>query len=226
MSDLASALVPLMVASALLPLQITVTILLAQSASGRIAAAAWVAGMVVVRLIQGLLFGVVLSRGVAEAEGPARPGPIASTLLLVVGVTLLASAIRGWRKEPDEDAPSPRWMNMIGAATPGQAMAAGAGVVAASPKLWVFTLGALAAIAEADLAPSLAAAVYIAFTIVALSVHLAVVGLAYLQPDRADAVLGSLSDGLARYARPLKIGLGVIFGTWFLVKALAGFGLL
>ena len=225
MSDLWATLVPLVIASALLPLQITVTILLAQASAGRIAAAAWVAGMLVIRTAQGVVVGLVLHEGVAEAEGPARPGPIASTLLLVIGVTLLVSAVRGWLKEPDEDAPSPRWMAMIGSASPVQALAAGAGVVAASPKLWVFTLGAIAAIAEEDLSTPAAFALYVAFTIAAVSVHLAIVGLAYLRPDRAVVVLGGMSDRLVRYARPLKIALGLVFGTWFLIKALAGLGL-
>lgn len=67
---------------------------------------------------------------------------------------------------------------------------------------------------------------YLVFTVAALSVHLAIVGLAYLSPDRAAAILGGLSGALVRHARPVKIALGLIFGTWFLLKALAGLGLL
>jgi hypothetical protein len=35
-----------------------------------------------------------------------------------------------------------------------------------------------------------------------------------------------LSDALSSNARPVKIALGLILGTWFLLKALAGLGLL
>jgi hypothetical protein len=226
MNDLWTTLIPLVIASAVLPLQITVTILLAQGTVGHVAAAAWVAGMVMFRVGQGLVFGLVLGQGVAEAEGPARPGPIASTLLLVVGVFLLVSAVRSWLREPDDDAPPPRWMAVLGSATPGQAFAAGAVVVGASPKLWVFTLGAIGAIAEANLDKGAAAALYLAFTFTALSVHIAIVGLAYLSPVRAVAILGRMSDALSSNARPVKIALGLILGTWFLLKALAGLGLL
>lgn len=223
MSDLWSSLIPLVLASAILPLQIAVTVLLAGASAGPAAAMAWVAGMLVVRLGQGVLFGLVLGQA-AAAEDPAGPRLITSTLLLVVGVVLLVSAVRAWLQEPEDDTPSPRWMAVLASATPGRAFLAGAGVVAVSVKLWVFTLGAIGAIAEADLAPTSAAVVYLAFTAAALSIHLSIVGVAIAWPSRAAALLGGIRDALERNARPLKIGLGIVFGTWFLLKALDGLG--
>ncbi len=162
----------------------------------------------------------------ADAEGPDRPGPIVSTLLLVIGVLFLVSALRKLIDEPDEDAPPPRWMVMMSTATPTQAFRFGAGVVAASPKLWAFTLGAIAVIAEADLGRAGALALFLVFVALAESIHLSLVAIAYASPRRAVPALDRVTDLLARYNRPLMIGLGVVFGTWFLLKALAGFGVI
>ncbi len=226
MNDLWTALVPLIVGSAILPVQITVTVLLLRSEVGRLPAVAWVAGMTVVRLAQGIVFGFVIGTGVAEAEGPDRPGPIASTLLLVVAVLFLVGAARKLLDEPDDDAPPPAWMAMMASATPSRALLFGAGVVALSPKLWAFTLGAIGVIAEAGLGQSGAIATFLVFVVAAESIHLALVALADAAPGRAGPMLERVSQALARYNRPLMIGLGVVFGIWFMVKALAGFGVL
>jgi hypothetical protein len=219
-----TALIPLMVGSAILPVQITVTVLLLRSTRGRFAAVAWVAGLTAVRLVQGVVFGLVLGTAVADAESPDRPGPIVSTLLLVIGVLFLVGALRKLLDEPDEDAPPPRWMARMSTATPTQAFGFGAGVVAASPKLWAFTLGAIAVIAEADLGRAGSLALFLVFVVMAESIHLSLVAIAYASPRRAVPVLDRVTDLLARYNRPLMIGLGVVFGTWFLLEALAGFG--
>jgi Sap, sulfolipid-1-addressing protein len=221
-----TALLPLVIGSAILPVQITVTVLLLRSSAGRIAAVAWVAGMTAVRLAQGVVFGLVLGTGASEAEGPDRPGAIVSTLLLVVGVLFLVSALRKLIDEPDEDAPPPRWMLMISTATPRQAFAFGAGVVAASAKLWAFTLGAIGVIAEADLGRADALALFLVFVVLAESVHISLVAFAYASPRRAGPTLDRVTELLARYNRPLMIGLGLVFGVWFLVKALVGFGVI
>lgn len=220
-----ATLLPLMIGSAVLPIQIAVTVLLLQSSAGRIAGAAWVAGMTLVRLGQGLVFGVILETAVA-GEGPQRPGPIASTLLLVAAVVFVISAVKAWRKEPDHDAPPPAWMAKIDSVSPGQALLAGVGVVALSPKLWVFTMAAIAAIAESDATVTGSAGWFLLFVVAAESVHLGLVGLAYLAPDRAAALLPRVSGALARNGRVIKIVLGLGFGAWFFVKALGGFGVI
>jgi hypothetical protein len=221
-----TALLPLVVGSAILPAQITVTVLLLRSSAGRIAAVGWVAGMTAVRLGQGVAFGLVLGSGAADAQGPEQAGPIVSTLLLVIGMLFLASAVRKLIDEPDDDAPPARWMAMLSTATPMQAFGFGAGVVAASPKLWAFTLGALAIIADADLGRAGALGLFLLFVVLAESVHLTLVAVAYASPRRAVPALDRVTDLLARYNRPLMIGIGVVFGAWFLLKALVGFGVI
>lgn len=81
-------------------------------------------------------------------------------------------------------------------------------------------LGAIGAIADAGLGGAGGLAVFAVFVIVAEAVHLAAIGLAVASPARAEVVLGSVSGALERHSRTVMIGLGLVFGAWFLVKSL------
>jgi hypothetical protein len=217
-------LIPLMIGSAVLPIQIAVTVLLLRSSSGRITAVAWVAGMTMVRLAQGIVFGLILGAA-GDTGGDAGAGLVESALLLVVSILLFVMAGKYLLKQPDDDAPAPRWMTLVESATPGRAFLLGLAMTGLSAKLWAFTLGAIGAIVEAGPGQPVSTVMFLAFVIGAQSVHLAAVGAAFAAPQRADVWLGQLSAGLRRHDRTMMIVLGLVFGTWFLVKALAGFGL-
>jgi len=222
MTDLWTTLIPLALATAVLPIQIMITLLLLRSDGGRAKGIAWVAGLATVRLVQYALFGFVLEQAVADpAPGPS---PVEGALLLVVAVLLYVSAARKLANQPDEDAPPPRWMTMLEVASPWRAFAMGAGIVGFSPKLWAFTLGAIGAIAEAELGPAGGWLVYLVWLVAALSVHLIAVLGVLLAPRRAEPVLVRAGDALEARGRPLMIGIGLVFGTWFLLKALVSFG--
>ena len=225
MDGLWGALLPLAIASAVVPVQILITVLLLRSDHGRVASLAWVSGMLTVRLGQGIILGMVVGAGEAGVEEQG-PRPVASLLLLVVAILLLATAARKLVGGPDEDAPPPRWMTMVESATPLRAYLMGVGMLVLGVKSWVFTLGAIAAIGAADLGQEMAVAGYLLFVILAMSVHVAVVGLAYAVPDRADAAMDRFSSLLDRYDRPVTIAVSLVFGAWFLVKALDGLGII
>jgi hypothetical protein len=75
-------LLPMILGSAIMPVAIIVVIVLLMGEKGTLRAAAWIAGMSVVRLAQGIVFGFVY--GAAHADDSASgPSPITSTLLLV-----------------------------------------------------------------------------------------------------------------------------------------------
>ena len=96
--------------------------------------------------------------------------------------------------------------------------------MALSPKLWAFTLGAIGAIQDAELDPAAGWAVFIVWVVAAEALHLLALLAAVVAPARADVVLARAGDALERYNRPVMIGVGVVFGIWFLSKALAAFG--
>jgi len=222
MTDLWTTLIPLALATAVLPIQITITLLLLRSDGGVAKGAAWVAGLAIVRVVQYAVFAFVLEQ--AMANSTPGPSPVEGALLLVVAVFLYVSAARKLADQPDEDAPPPRWMTMLDGASPRMAFAMGAGIVTFSPKLWAFTLGAIGAVGEAELDPAAGWLVYLVWLIAALSVHLvAVLGLVLL-PHQAGPMLGRAADTLEARSRPLLVALGVVFGTWFLLKALVSFG--
>jgi threonine/homoserine/homoserine lactone efflux protein len=222
MGDLWTTLVPLAIATAVLPIQVAITILMLRSPGGRSRAGAWIAGMTLVRLLQYAVFGLVLAGAMDDTETGTSPAE--GALLLVVGVLLLVSAARKLTSQPDEDAPPPRWMTMADGLSAGRAFAMGAGVVALSPKLWAFTLGAIGAIGDAALDPAAGWAVFLAWVVAAEALHLLALVLALVAPARADVLLGRAGDALERRSREVMIGIGLVFGAWFLLKAIAAFG--
>ena len=99
-------LVPLIIGSAVLPMQIIVTLVLLRSPAGLRSAVAFVSGMTVVRLIQGLLLGVIVVPAHAQqTDLESGAGPLMTSFLLIIGILLLATALRQVITGEDPDAP-------------------------------------------------------------------------------------------------------------------------
>ena len=219
MDNLWAALLPLIVGSALVPVQLLITILLI--ANSRLAALAWVAGATTVRLAQGILFGLVLGSGDVSTSD-SGPGLVASTLLLVAALFFLVTAVKHLIGGDDPDAPPPKWMAAIDGLSPARALVFGAGAMVVGVKFWVFTMSAIAVIGDADLGQPAAATTFVAFVVLASSVQLGLIGVAYVAPRRAEVVLARVSGWLTDHTRQLMVVIGFVFGAWFLVKALDG----
>ena len=224
MSDLWGMLLPLVRASALEPIQLTVTILLLRSSVA--AAAGWAAGMSVARLLQGMLFGLVFNGAGAEADSSAARHAVASVVLLVLGVLLIVMAARTLLREPDEDVPPPAWMRINQSVAPLRAAAFGALYVAVAPKLWVFTLGAITAVRDTEPGVATAIVAFLVFALLAVSLNLAVVGYAVAGGESSQRLLELAAGWLERRGRGIKIVVGLVFGTWFVLQALGGLGVL
>jgi hypothetical protein len=221
-----SSLLPLIVGSALVPIQYVITTLLLRSRAGKVTAVAWVAGMTTVRLAQGLVFGLIIGSSTSSSATSDGPGSAVSLLLLAVAILFYVAAVKQILGHPDEDAPPPKWMAKVEEATPGKAFLLGAGVLAISAKFWVFTLGAIAVIGDAGMDRPASITTFLLFVLLAESLQLAVLVVAYVLPARSSAILDRVASLLQRYNRVLVISLGLVFGTWFLVKALTGLGIL
>lgn len=100
----------------------------------------------------------------------------------------------------------------------------GFGVLLIGAKFWVFTLTAVSSIGDADLTRGEGVATFLVFVVLAESVHLAIVGAALVAPDRSAGLLDRASEWLRIHNRVIMIVLGFVFGTWFLIKALDGLG--
>jgi hypothetical protein len=217
-------LVPLIVASALVPVQITLTVLLLRASVGT--AAAWVGGMTATRIAQGVLFGLVFAEAGVAGEGEDGPGLFVSAVLLVVAVLFLTKAAKELLGGRDDDAPPPKWMKLTESVTAGKAFLFGAGYVAVAAKLWVFTLGAIGAIDEASLGRGASIALFLLFVALAEAIPIAIVAYAGLAPSSSQALLGKVSVWLEKNNRVIVVVLGLVFGVWFLVKALQGLGVI
>lgn len=217
------SLLPYIIGSALVPLQIMIGLLLLKNPhQGLFKAIAYVAGMTITRLFQGLIFGLILSESSAIAEETNGKNPIISTLLLVLGILLLITAYKKWRGEVDPDDSPPKVLTMIDSLTTLKAFGVGLGLPLVAAKLWVFTLSALATIAAAQLEQMSSAIVYLLFILLAESLLMLPILIRILMPTRSKYLLTQLSVWLTQNSRPITIVVSIVFGLFFLHSGITG----
>lgn len=212
-------LIPFVLASAAVPIFVIVTLLLLLGEGGVVKASAFIAGVTLTRLVQGLLFGLLFSAAAAEDDA-YDPRSGAAIVMLLLGILLLVKAARTILKVDDEDAPPPRWMTAIPAWSAGKAFVIGAVWVAIAAKLWVFTLGAVEVIQEANLSTGQSAFVYVLFVVAAQSLGIIPVAAAAISPVRAEPVLARTSKLLEAHNKKIIIVVSVIFGIYFVASSL------
>jgi hypothetical protein len=218
------SLLPFIIGSALVPIQIIIDILLLKSPRrGFFKATAYVGGMTTLRLLQGLIFGLILTNSVATSTPEAGgKSPIVSTLLLVLGILLLVTAYKQWRKDDDPDAPPPKWLIMIESLTPLKSFGVGFGLLLIGGKFWVFTLGAIGMIGQAQLGQPSSTLVYLLFILLAESLLLIPILIRIILPKQSTTLLEQASAWLTRYNRVIIIVVSLVFGTIFLYQGASG----
>ena len=195
MGSVLVSLLPLIIGSAVVPLQIIMIILILTSEGKALSKAiAFVAGMTVVRLGQGILFGLIFHSGSdTTAAADDGSGWIVSTLLLVLGILLLITAYKTWTGEEDPDAPPPKWLTMMDGLSVLSAFGMGAGLILIAAKLWVFTLGALGTIAAAELGILMGSLTFLLYVLLAQSL--------LITPILVRIIFSEQSTDLARRER-------------------------
>jgi len=214
-------LLPLIVGAALLPASIILALFLLRGEGGVRKALASAAGAMTVRLAQGVLFGYVFGAA-ADAYGESGSNLITSTLLLVVGLVMLISAVTKWRKEADPDAPPPKWMAALSGLSALKAFSMGALLMALAIKQWVFTLSAIAVIEQAQLSQTGSVLAYLFFVLAAQSLVLAPILVSAVAPTQAARMLDAMQGWLERNSRVIVITVLLIFGVWLLWKGING----
>lgn len=224
MSSVIISLLPLIIGSALVPAQFIVYVLLLKSPrQGLLKASAYVGGMTAVRLLQGLIFGLILTdSAAATAEENGGKSPIVLVLLLVIGIIFLTTAYKQWSKEEDPDAPPPKWLANIDSLTPLKAFGVGFGLLLIGPKFWVFTLAALAVIGEAQLGQPSSTFAFLLFILLAESLMLLPIILSLIVPQQAKTLIEQVSTWLTRNKRPVVIIISLVFGILFLYQGANG----
>jgi hypothetical protein len=174
-----------------------------------------------VRVVQGFLFGFVFGAA-ADAKGESVTSIVVSTLLIVIGIAMLITAIKKWRKEEDLDAPPPKWMATLSGVTALKAFGMGALLMAIAIKQWVFTLAAIAVIEDAQLGQAGSVLAYLFFVLAAQSLVLAPIVVYAVAPTQSAKLLDAAQAWLDRNNRVIVIAVSLIFGGWFLWKGITG----
>lgn len=223
MGALLKSLLPLIIGSALVPAQIIIAILLLKSPKqGLLKAIAYVGGMTTTRLLQGLIFGLILINNAASSDESDGKSLIVSTLLMLLGIFLLITAYRTWRKEDDPDAPPPKWLTMLDSLAPLKAFGIGFGLLLIGAKFWVFTLAAIGTIGEAELGQPSSTIAYLLFVVLAESLLLLLIVIQIVIPERSKILLEDLSVWLTRYNRLIMISVSLVFGLMFFYQGVSG----
>jgi threonine/homoserine/homoserine lactone efflux protein len=145
-----------------------------------------------------------------------------SVLLTVLGILLLISAFKSLMAEDELDAPPPRWMTRIDGAAPGTVFGFGLLITLIAPKLWVFTLSAIAVIRSATLTPTQGLTTYLLYLLGAQSAILIPLVITAIAPRQSRRILQSLSEQLIKYKSQISLVVSLVFGVLFLWKGLSG----
>lgn len=213
-------LIPMMLGSALAPIWIILVLLILKTPKGFGKAIAFVAGMTLVRLGQGVMGGVILRQ--AKLAEPNDAAPILATLLTLLGLFLLIAAVKKLVKEEDVDAPPPKWMTTFDRATPLTILGMGALGTLIAPKLWIFTLSAISTIVSTNPAIATAIQLYLLY-ILGAQFLLCLPLVAYaIAPRQSATRLNAASDWLMKYNKPITVVVSTVFGIIFLTQGLTG----
>jgi threonine/homoserine/homoserine lactone efflux protein len=223
METLLVSLLPYIIGSAVVPLQVIISLLLLKSPrQGLFKAIAYVAGMTIARLLQGLIFGLILTEAAASAQGSSGKNLVISTFLLVLGILLLIAAYKKWRGQDDPDDPPPKWLTTIDNSTTLKAFGIGLGLPLIAPKLWVFTLSALATIASAQLGQPSSAIAFLIFILLAQSLLFLPILIRILMPQKSKSLLDGISAWLTKNNRSIVMVVSLVFGLLFLKSGIRG----
>ncbi len=222
MRDTLIDLLPFILGSAIVPVQIIILLIfLKNPKNGLQKGFLFLTGITITRLLQGILFGLILDMG-ASADKTSGNGPVVSTLLLVLGILLLISAYKKIKKEEDPEDEPPKWMGTINSATNVKALILGLELPLISPKMWVFILSAISTISLAQLGQPKSFYTFIIFILLAQSLLILTIGVRLLLPKRSISLLTSASSWLANNNRIIMILISLIFGAFFLYQGLTG----
>ena len=204
-----------------MPFYPIVVLVLLQGQGGLVKAPAFVAGNIVVRLAQGVLFGLIFGVALAaNSEDGQRLG--VSTLLLIVGILLLITSVKKWQKEEDPDAPPPQWMTAISDLSAAKAVGAGTLFVTIAIKQWVFTLSAIGVISEAGLGKASNIGLYLVYVLATQTLVLTPILVCAVAPQQAARPLKAAQSWLERRNRVIVIAASLVFGVWFIYKGVSG----
>jgi hypothetical protein len=210
-------LIPLIVGTVAMPTWILLVVLLLSRGHKVMEAVSFVAGVTVVRLAQGIVFGGILSVYTLPTHGH-HVDVAASILLSLTGILMWVAALREWRMPKRPDASLPRWLSVISSLTPVRSFVVGVVLVLTSSRAWLFTLAAMGLIAQANLRPLQDVIAYLYYMLGANLLIVAPIVVSLTSAARFEAG----AHWLEQHNRSIVIAVSAIVGSIFLWRGLAG----
>lgn len=222
MGEAFGQMLPSAVGVAISPLPIVAVVLMLATPRGRVNGPAFILGWWVGLAVVGV---IVLAAGSGAGDEDGAPPDWANWLDLVLGVLLLAVAVRQWRSRPHggEEPPTPKWMGALDAFSPVKAGAAGVVLSALNPKNLLLAIAGAAAIARVDISTGRQILSYVVFVLIASIGVAAPVVLYFALGDRSKHMLDGLNRWMTHNNAVIMAVLMLIIGIKLIGDAISGF---
>jgi threonine/homoserine/homoserine lactone efflux protein len=178
----------------------------------------WLVGLAVVGTV------VLLASSGADATDDDGPATWVSVLELVLGVLLVAIAVKQWRGRPrgDEPAPLPKWMQTIDGFGPPKALALGALFSGINPKNLLLTVAAAAAIAQTGIDAGQQAVALAVFVVIGTLGVGAPIVLYFVLGERSRKLLDELKSWMSAHNAAIMAVITLVIGVKILGAGIAG----
>lgn len=223
MGEAIGEMLPAAVAVALSPLPIIAVVLVLVSARGRVNGVAYLVGQVAGVAGLGAIL-LVLAAG-AGAEDDGGPAGWVNWARLLLGLVLLAVALKQWRGRPQAGAQpeTPAWMGALDEFSALKAAGTAAAFAAINPKNLILIVAGMAAIAQTGIPTGEQAAALAVFTVISsLGVAIPVV-LALVLGERSRDLLQRLKTWLIANAAVITAAVLILIAAKLIGDAIAGF---
>jgi threonine/homoserine/homoserine lactone efflux protein len=213
MGDVVGQILSFAVGVAVSPVPIIAVVLMLTTDRGRVNGPAFVLGWIAGLALAGTA--ILLLAGQADASDGGEPATWVGVLKLMLGLGLLALAVKQWRGRPadSEAAELPNWMQKIDGFAPGRALALAVALAAVNPKNLLLTVGAATTIAHAGLEAGEQAVALGVFILVASLGIGAPVAIYFALGEKSASLLGGLKDWMAHNNAAIMTVLLLVLGA-------------
>jgi threonine/homoserine/homoserine lactone efflux protein len=213
MGDVVGQILSFAVGVAVSPVPIIAVVLMLTTDRGRVNGPAFVLGWIAGLALAGTA--ILLLAGQADASDGGEPATWVGVLKLMLGLGLLALAVKQWRGRPadSEAAELPNWMQKIDGFAPGRALALAVALAAINPKNLLLTVGAATTIAHAGLEAGEQAVALSVFILVASLGIGAPVAIYFALGEKSASLLGGLKDWMAHNNAAIMTVLLLVLGA-------------
>jgi threonine/homoserine/homoserine lactone efflux protein len=225
MADAIGQVLSLAVGVAISPVPIIAVVLMLATPRGRVNGPAFLGGWLLGLTVVGAIV-LVASNGADATDADATPATWVSWLKLALGVLLVLVAVKQWRGRPraGEEGTLPKWMQTIDTFTPGRAVAMGVALSAINPKNLLLTVGAAAAIAQANVSTGDEVVALAVFIVIGTLGPAAPVLIALFMGSKAREILDDLKTWMGAHNAAIMSVLCLVIGAKLLGDGISGLG--